>query len=200
MDLTSAFTEALTGDATPPPQTGPELVDYAGGAPQLARLDVGLPSTGALPKKANDPVRRRQYDNALRRYQRWAAPAGKERTKNPPPGKFDDLRRRLIIRRKDPLIPDSRRRGARVRIRAVVVVGTPPKMDRRERLLPSGGAGQLLDAGTVRRITDTFLDGEADNAAEDFLAAFLDAYGFDEAELENIIWIKIWPDGTPEPG
>jgi hypothetical protein len=199
VDLVDAFTEALTGTTTPPPQTGPELVDYAGGAPALARLDTGLPVTGRLPPKGQEP--RRLYENAKRRYQRWAAPEGKQRTAHPPQGVYDDLRRRLIIARRAPLIPDARRRGARARIKAWVIVSSPgaKRQDRRLRSLPSGGPGQYLDRTTVQDVTDSFIAGDADTAAATFLETFLESYGFAEAEVEDVESITIWPDGTPEP-
>jgi hypothetical protein len=202
VDLVDAFTVALTGDTTPPPLSGRELVTYGGGAPALARLEAGLPSTGKLPSKATNPVLRRTYDSARRRFERWAAPEGKQRTKNPPPDVFDDLRRRLIVARQDPLIPDSCSMGARARITAWVIVDTPKpgkEPERRLRSLPSGGPGQFLKKTVVRQVTDRFISGDADGAAADFLAAFLQAYGFEEAEIGDVESITIWPDGTPEP-
>jgi hypothetical protein len=202
VDLSDAFTEALTGDTTPPPLTGPELVEYGGGAPALARLEGGLPPTGKLPSKTASPAVRRQYDNARRRFERWAAPEGKQRTKNPPKNVFDGLRRRLIIGRRDPLIPDSTRMGARARIRAWVVITTPGPNEEPEyklRTLPPSGPGVFINRTTMRRVTDRFIAGDADGAADDFLAAFLHTYGFDEAEIGDVESITIWPDGTPEP-
>jgi hypothetical protein len=198
VNLTDAFTAALTGDTTPPPRTGPELVRYGGGAPALARIERGLPPTGNLPSRRHDPERRRLYDNALRKFQRWAAPAGKQRTKNPD---IDDLRHRLIISRRFPLIPDIGRLGARVRITALVRVDSPTsgREDVRVRVMPAGGSGKFVSAPKMRALSDLFMSGDADAAAEDFIQTFLSAYDFPEAEIEDIQSIKIWPDGTPEP-
>jgi hypothetical protein len=55
-----------------------------------------------------------------------------------------------------------------------------------------------LTAAAMRQLTDQFYT-DPDAAAEQFLAAFLDIYGFPQADLGDIAQIKIWPDGTPEP-
>lgn len=66
--------------------------------------------------------------------------------------------------------------------------------------MPAGGPGVFLDGGTVGEILDELAEEGQDAAAEDFLGAFFEAYGMPEdAELEGVAWLKVWPEGTREP-
>jgi hypothetical protein len=211
MQPADALTEALTGTAAPPPppvqaSTAEVVVAVAGyagpGAPAAARAlnridpDQRLPPPGTTERKRYETDKR-----SWQRYLKWAngQPGQKRR---PAAAVIERLRRRAITARNHRLIEKIRRRGARVRIHATVLDETPsPGLTpaARDRALPAGGPGWPLSAPVIRHVTDLFLDGHLDTAAAAFLDAFLNGYGFPEAELTDIERIKIWPNGDPEP-
>lgn len=92
------------------------------------------------------------------------------------------------------------RRGARVRLIGQVRVDSPKArggLDRRHRELPARGPGQYPPDG-VRAITSRWTRNRH-AVAEDLVAAFFDAYGFPDAEIESTDRLNVWPDGEREP-
>lgn len=197
--LAAALRHSLT--APLPPRTPAGLVDYIGGRPAAARVLVGLPPDGPLPRRGTSE--RRRYDAASRRVQRWTTTAGERR--KPPADDLRRLRNRARGRASADLLRRLEAVGARARLFAVVDVPSPKpgaKPDRRERELPAGGPGQYLTPDAVRGFVAPFRARQYELAAMVFLAAFADAYGFLELmdSLGDVVWLRVWPDGEPEPG
>lgn len=183
------------------------LVDALGGRREgtstLAKLRAGLSPTAPLPAVGSPAyVRYRTARRSIERYLEFErptpVPAGhKEKQKRRPPAAWIEAQRgrvRALATRRNVLA--LRRRGARARIYATVVVSA----DRRDRELPAGGPGQFLARGPVEQFTDPFLAGDFDAAGAAFEVAFVAAYGDGiDFEFEDVERVKVWPDGTEEP-
>ena len=199
--------EAALGEPEPVPSTGPALVRYAGGKAALTRQLSGMnasPRRGEYPTDEAYRAARTRWRSAARRAQRYA--------EGGPEGRQVRGRRRIALgaaerERVRAANVDRRyarivRAGLRARMRVKIAVPSPIARrgaDRRVRDLPAGGPGVFLDPGEVDRILAE-LEADPDRAAGLFREAFFNAYGMpDDADIEEVIWLKVWPDGDAEP-
>lgn len=186
-----------------------ELVEAAGGPAALARMLVGLPAAGRLPKPGTEI--RKRYNAAIRQIQRYTTGAGQRRGQGA--GKVSSAaRERAIARWRKAVGPTwrssfwarLRAKGARSRLAGNWRVGGS-KDPRRFRELPKAGEGVRLPANVMDELLDAAEAAEWTEALEIFLGAFSDAFGVDvtpenEDGPEDIAWIRIWVDGDREPG
>lgn len=200
-DLADKIGPSLTS-AGPVPAHGRELVEYAGGTRALVETLTGMDG----PPRRRDYADAEQYEaarlrwrSASRRVQRWRT-EGAQRRLTP---KLDAGEKRRV-RRQASAVKRARlrQRGLRARLKATVRVGSGfgRKDDVRTRDMPSGGPGVLLPPRDVAEILDALDDEGRDAVAEVFLGLFFAAYGLPEdAELDEVMWLRVWPEGEPEP-
>lgn len=207
--LENAIVPSLLAPA-PVPASGRDLVKYAGGRRELAKQLSGMDGPPATSLRTRDPARyereRIAWRTASRRAQRWddEGTPGKQRRGEVKPAELTDAQRHRLQRearaRKRRALGE---RGMRARLFARVRVPSPKAKaggDTRDREMPAGGPGVYIDPSTTLDIIDQADEHDEDAAAEDFMAAFWEAYGMPEgAEIEAVYWLKIWPEGTPEP-
>lgn len=189
-------------NAGPVPASGRAIVDYAGGrralVEQLAGMD-GPPRKRDYRSESDYQAARTKWRSASRRVQRWST-EGRQRRAAPQltPAEKGKIRRQATREKRRQIAA----RGLRARLRATVRVGSgfAKRDDVRTRTMPSGGPGVFLDPGTVQDVLDELSEEGRDAAAEDFLGAFWEAYGMpDDAEVDEVSWLHVWPDGDPEP-
>lgn len=206
-DLGDALAPAL--QAEPVPGNGAALVRYAGGRAALTRQLTGMdhaPRRAEYSTPEAHKAAQTKWQTAQRRVQRWddEGKEGKQRrgaVKGPDLDRAQKTRlRRAANERKSRALQS---RGLRARLKARVTIKSPGargRSDTRLREMPQGGPGVYLDAETVRDIVEALREEGRETAAEDFLPAFLQSYGMpEEAEVTDVMWLKIWPDGSPEP-
>lgn len=199
-DLGAVLGPSLNAGAVP--DSGPALVDYAGGRAALVRQMTGMdhaPRRGEYADQQAFEEARTHWRSAYRNAQRWDK--GRRPSKEAlPPATKGKIRKDANRRRREELA----RRGLRARLRARVLVPTPNigrrKDDSREREMPAGGPGVFIDGDTVAEILEDLAEEGREAAAEDFLAAFFEAYGMPEdAEIEEVHSLTVWPEGADEP-
>lgn len=187
-------------NAGPVPDSGPALVRYAGGRAALVRELTGMdraPRRGEYPDAAAFDAARTKWRSAQRNAQRWDKGRRPTRKSLTPPVK-GRLRRKANVERRRELAA----RGLRARLYARVRVSTPgfDRDDVRDRVMPASGPGQYLAPAVVEDVLTAIAEEGRDAAAEDFLEAFLDAYGFDaDVEIESVKRLKVWAEGETEP-
>lgn len=185
-----------------------ELVEAAGGGPALARMLVGLPATGRLPKPGTKI--RKRYNAAIRQIQRYTTTAGQRRGQGSA-GVSSAARDKAIARWRGVVGPTwrssfydrLRAKGGRTRVAGGWRVGGS-KDTRRYRMLPTGGDGAKLATSYTGRMLNAVEVGDWERALAVFLEGFSDGYDVevtveDEGGPEDIDWIKIWVDGDREP-
>lgn len=196
-----------------PVPSGSGLVGYAGGRRALVESLSGMdgpPSRRAYGGETADwRAANNRWRSASRRAQRLdeSGKAGKQRRNTPAERLTPAQRGRLEERAAEAKIEDITRRGMRARLKVMMKVDSPNARGGGEpariRTLPSGGPGVLIDAETTREILQDANERGDDVAADAFLPAFWIAYGGGlddlEVEIEEVYWLKLWPNGTPEP-
>lgn len=206
-DLGDALAPAL--QAEPVPGNGAALVRYAGGRAALTRQLTGMdhaPRRAEYSTPEAHKAAQTKWQTAQRRVQRWddEGKEGKQRrgaVKGPDLDRAQKTRlRRAANERKSRALQS---RGLRARLRARVVVPSPHARgggDSRMREMPQGGPGVYIAPEIVDDVMESLRENGRDAAAEDFLPWFLESYGMPEdAEVSDVMWLKIWPDGTREP-
>lgn len=188
-------------NAGPVPESGPALVDYAGGRHALVQQVTGrdhAPRRSEFRDAEQFERARTEWRSASRNAQRWDK--GRRPTREGLPSSTRGKIRREANKRHR---AELARRGLRARLHARVRVPSPMSRrggDERDRVMPAGGPGVYLDGGTVGEILEELADEGRDAAAEVFLGAFFEAYGMPEdAELVAVYSLKVWPEGTEEP-
>lgn len=191
-------------NAPPVPSSGRALVDYAGGRRAATELVSGLdhpPRRGEYRSDAAFDADRRKWNNAARSAQRWSTEAGQRRASpKVTPAQKAKFRREANRRKRE----EGGRRGMNARLKARIIIHSPgvgKRDDSRVRVLPSINTPPVfIPASTVEEILDELGDGDAGEAAQSFLGAFLEIYGLDpDVDLGDVHWLKLWPTGTPEP-
>lgn len=187
-----------------------ELVEAAGGPAALARMLVGLPAVGRLPKPGTKI--RKRYNAAIRQIQRYTTTKEGGQTRGQGAGKVSSAARDKAIARWRRAVGPTwrssfwarlRAKGARSRVAGNWRVGRS-KDPRQFRTLPAAGAGVKLSSWTMGELLDAAEAGEWGEALEIFLGAFGDEFGVEvtpesEDGPEDIAWIRIWVDGDREP-
>lgn len=210
-DLADALAAGLE-DPGPVPTSGPELVKFAGGRAELTRVLSGM---NGPPRRADyaDPAQyqaaRTRWRTASRRAQRWddEGKAGKQaRGRSRPVALSEGQRERIREEAQDRRLLGLWKNGARVRLELLMRVPSPGPGKRQEpprlRVLPAGGPGEWIPPGTLEPILATAAQGDDERAGMMLLEAFGEAYDFDlleTAEIEEVVRVKIWPEGTREP-
>lgn len=191
---------AAAWSAGPPPVNGRELVSYVGGKRALQEVLSGM--DGPPPRRNYSSVEEykaasNQWRSAGRRAQRYAAPEGRQRREL---ARLDTEQRAAVEELADVRKFDEiERHGLRARLKCQVTIDSPNARggsDKRLRTIPSGGPGVLIPGPVARRILD------ADEGTQQalFLGAFIEAYGLPPgADLDDVWWVKIWPEGDAEP-
>lgn len=165
------------------------------GTRRLALQMAGLDPTGALP--AAGTRERKSYLAARRSIERWNA--GTRRPSARSQAKLDEARTAARAQATKDRLRRMRRRGVRVRMRAKITVSN----DTRWRTIPAPPApGLLLSSAASGDVVDAYdagrFAGGADTLEEATLAAWAkgDAASFTIDEVE---WVRAWPDGEDEP-
>lgn len=183
------------------PTTGPALVDWAGGRRAMVREISGMAGPPRKGDFAGNPEGYRaanlRWRSASRRVQRWDD--GTRAPKLAP-----DERAAVRQAAADAKRRDLFRNGARMRIHARVRIDSPKKRgrpDTRTRWMPAAGLGVFIPPEAIIDTSEALEDGEPDRASFDLLSAFGESYGLssDVWELEEVLELKIWPEGEAEP-
>lgn len=184
-------------NAGPVPDSGPALVDYAGGRAALVAQLTGrdhAPRRSEFRDATAFEAERTRWRTAQRNVQRW----DKGRHPTLTSSMKGKLHRAANVRKRAAL----RRRGMRMRLRGEVVVPSPMARhgnDVRVRDLPSGGPAQYLDPAIVGQVLDALDEDGEDAAAEELLASFLEEYAMPlDTEITNLEYLHLWPDGEEE--
>lgn len=208
-DIGAALGPALRSD--PVPSSGADLVRYAGGRRALAEQLSGMsgpPAKGDYRTPDEWKSASTRWRTASRRAQRLdeEGRAGKQRRGTSKgadltPAQKRRLRREATRRKREQMIE----RGMRARLYALVRTDTPKaggSSNTRERTMPAyPSPGVLLDKAMVRDVLESLEEGETDAAADEFIPAFFESYGVDPEtlEIEEVHWLKVWPEGEREP-
>lgn len=196
-----------------PVPSGGALVGYAGGRRALTEALSGMdgpPRPGDFGGRDTDDFRaaNNRWRSASRRAQRAdeAGAPGKQRRRTPAERLTPAQRGRLEERAAAAKVEEISSRGMRARMKVRMSVDTPNARGRgavRTRVMPSGGPGVLIDAATTREILEDARERGDEVAADLFRPAFFIAYGGGledlPLEIEDVIWLKVWPNGEPEP-
>lgn len=205
--------EALAEALNPPaPDDVEGLADVAGGNGRLARLVLGIPLGGRLPRAGT--AARKAYNAQIRGIQRWRnyetwvaggrkAPYDKNKMRNPRPASIARLQRSMQDQMTALFITQLRKAGARCRIDAdeVIMGGSDAAAGTiRSRVMPAHPSpGVYIPPAWVASFTDPFEAGDMSTAVENFELAFAAGYDDVEIQLLDVDEIKLWPEGTAEP-
>lgn len=196
-------------DVGPVPTSGPALVKFAGGRRALQEQMSGMsgpPAKRAYPDEAAWKAASIKWRSAGRQVQRWdeAGRAGKQRRgvnrAHLAPGQEKRVRSNAIDRKWSAIV----RRGLYARMLCRMHVDSPKLASSSERVreIPSGGPGVKIPGDVVADILGRLEDEGEGPAAAHFQEAFFESYGgmpAEEAMVDEVWWLKIWPVGTPEP-
>jgi hypothetical protein len=203
-DIAGALGPSL--NAGPVPTNARKFVEYAGGKRAAVEQLTGLDGP---PRRADYGRRdaafredRLRWLAAQRRVERWTT-EGRERrggTRDVDLTRAQKTRARRDANRRRR--EEIARRGLRARMHVKTRVDTPGKRaDVRTRWIPALGApATYIDPDTTREILEKLSD-DRDAAGEDFLDALWLSYDVDPdlIEVEEVLELKVWPEGEPEP-
>lgn len=205
-DLAAALGGAIESPG-PLPGSGPALVRELGGKDATVQALSGLthaPRRGDYGDAEAFRADQLRWRAARRRVQRWTTQAGAQQRGRArlslTPAETGRVQQMRADRRESAAV----RHGARMRIHARIRIDSPTpghRADVRTRWMPASGPGVYIRPAEMDRVLAAREgpDGEA-GAAVELLNAFALAYGINVAmDVEEVLALKLWPDGTPEP-
>lgn len=190
----------------PVPSSGPQIVTYAGGRAETVRAISGMSGPPRRRDYASDAGYReasKRWRSASRQVQRWTTGAREQRGRSRvrlAAGPIERLIDLAVTVKWSKML----RHGARVKFFAVIRVSSPRLFggkgtDTRQREMPSGPGGVYLSPEEIGRVLADLDGGDVDAAVSDLLEAFGESYGFEGFEIEDVVWVKVWPHGEHEP-
>lgn len=191
----------------PPPRDGPAFVRWAGGRRQVAELLSGMSGPPRKADYADDgsyQAARTRWRTASRRAQRMDDEGKPGKQRRGAPRLTPVARERVDELERDRRFARFVLNGARVRLTVTVRINTPdPRKpdETRTREIPSGGPGELVPAEEVADVLGLLESrdpSDAELALVDYVLVEYFGEGID-AEVEDVISVKVWPDGDPEP-
>lgn len=206
--LGRSFAAALL-DVGPIPATGRGLVSELGGRDAAVQA---LTSRDRPPQRS-EFADAREYRNAMKDYRstrqrvlRWSKGT---RGAVKGPQLSSDQQRTVQTAMRARKLAEMRARGARGRVKMTVTANDNydasgrGRSRTRVRVMPArGAAGQYVNADAVQAtLTRSQADGMQAGAWE-FIEALIEAYQPDllrRLDIQNVDWIKIWPEGSREP-
>lgn len=213
-DVLQLLADAMEAPAVP--SDPDDLVEYAGGKRALTQALSGLdhsPRRKEYPDGARgDAAYKRDYTKwrtASRRAQRGTGEGreGKQRRGTKEGSRLtEEQKRTLRERATERKVDEITKNGLRARMYAKMRRGSPGKKGEpaRWREIPAGGPGVFISASDADDIlAEILLEGNEEAAAEfftqDILANYFGQGAEDQWEVEEVQWLKIWPEGEPEP-
>lgn len=189
--LDEALTQLLIGRRRPP-TTFEEITAAFGDQPRQQNPEIARSLTGTqgrLPAKGTD--RRRAYDTAMRRINRWRTTAAQRRT--PSPGALAQLRQLARQRLAEPAARRVTQRGAWMRLTAEIRVSQVWRVH----TMPADTAGrprwQHIEGAAMVAPISAWMEGDLDRAGAELLQAFFNAYWGDPnpAQIGDIIRVQL---------